>query len=144
MISRRRVRLMTRLAICEKKQEKALRCAGAYFRSDYIGIHLMKSFFRMAAAFLLGAGLWVLLEMDFVVERLGVLDAAGIGMGMLICFGVLEGVYLLLTYLVFSVRYARAAKEREAYRQTLALLEREYARDGRRADPMEETKGESR
>ena len=79
MISKRRVRLMTRLAICEKEKGKQLQDVESYFRGDYIGIRLIKNFFRMTAAFLLGAGLWILANLDYVVERLGVLDVAGIG-----------------------------------------------------------------
>ncbi|MDO5425659.1 MAG: hypothetical protein Q4F41_18270 [Eubacteriales bacterium] len=144
MISKRRVRLMTRLAICEKDKGFELKQTGNYFRSDYIGIHLMRNFFRMTAAFLLGTALWVLLNLDYVVERLGVLDVAGIGIRILICYGVLMACYLLLTYLVYTVRYHRAEKVRETYDQTLAALEREYAREGKRASRAEKPGGDGR
>ena len=94
MISKRRVRLMTRLAICEKEKGKQLQDVESYFRGDYIGIRLIKNFFRMTAAFLLGAGLWILANLDYVVERLGVLDVAGIGWKLLAAWAVLEAVYL--------------------------------------------------
>ena len=72
--------------------------------------------------------------MDYVVERLGVLDVAGIGWKLLAAWAVLEAVYLLLTYLVSTLRYARCEKEREEYGQLLLSLEREYSREGRRID----------
>ncbi|MDY3918023.1 MAG: hypothetical protein SOZ59_03335 [Candidatus Limivivens sp.] len=144
MISKRRVRLMTRLAICEKDKGLELKNSGNYFRSDYIGIHLMKNFLRMTAAFLLGLGLWVLLRMDYVVEKLGVLDVAGMGLDILVCYGILTACYLLLTYLVYTVRYYRAEKVREDYNQMLLSLEREYSRDGRRMNRAGKPEGDGR
>lgn len=117
-----------------KEKGKQLQDAESYFRGDYIGIRLIKNFFRMTAAFLLGAGLWILANLDYVVERLGVLDVAGIGWKLLAAWAVLEAVYLLLTYLVSTLRYARCEKEREEYGQLLLSLEREYSREGRRID----------
>ena len=91
MNNRRRVALMTRIAVCEKEQARAVRISSDYFRGDYIGIKLMKNFFRVTAAYVLGFGLWVLLEMDFVMEKLGVLDVEGIGIGVLASYGILNG-----------------------------------------------------
>lgn len=133
MINRRRVALMTKIAVCEKEQKRALRISAAYFRGDYIGINLMKNFFRVSAAFFLGFGLWVLLELDFVMEKLGVLDVEGIGVGMLTVYGILTALYLIMTYAVCAVRYRRAAAAEEERQKLLTELEREYAVEGRRA-----------
>ena len=133
MINRRRVALMTRIAVCEKEQARAVRISSDYFRGDYIGIKLMKNFFRVTAAYVLGFGLWVLLEMDFVMEKLGVLDVEGIGIGVLASYGILTALYLIMTYAVCAVRYRRAAAVGEERQKLLTELEREYAVEGRRA-----------
>lgn len=134
---------MTGLAIREKEKKTELRKSGTYFRSDYIGIHLLKSFFQATIAFALGLCLWILLELDYVVDRLGVLDLYGPGIRILLCYGAVTGVYLVLTYVTYAFRYHRAEKERDAYNRTLLELEREYTREGRRIDRMSRTKGDN-
>lgn len=133
---------MTRLAVSEKEQKKQLRVSREYFRGDYIGAHLIRNFFCATAAFLIGLLLWFLLALDTVVEHLSVLDVEGPARQILICYGVTVGIYLLLTWIVCSVRWHRAGKVRDGYRRTLQSLEREYARKGRRIDRTPEPKGD--
>ena len=142
MINRRRVALMTRIAVCEKEQARAVRISSDYFRGDYIGIKLMKNFFRVTAAYVLGFGLWVLLEMDFVMEKLGVLDVEGIGIGVLASYGILTALYLIMTYAVCAVRYRWAAAVGEERQKLLTELEREYAVEGRRAGRVRKPEGD--
>ena len=51
MLNPRKIQLMTRLAILEKERGKELRSVRESYRSDYVGIPLLKNAFRVTAVF---------------------------------------------------------------------------------------------
>lgn len=73
-------------------------------------------------------------ELGLCGRTAGSAGCGRVGWKLLAAWAVLEAVYLLLTYLVSTLRYARCEKEREEYGQLLLSLEREYSREGRRID----------
>lgn len=53
MLNKEKVRLMTKLARYEQKEEKRYLKISKYYRSDYIGIALLKNFFASTIAYIL-------------------------------------------------------------------------------------------
>ena len=52
MLNKEKVRLMTKLARYEQKEEKRYLKISKYYRSDYIGIALLKNFFASTIAYI--------------------------------------------------------------------------------------------
>ena len=56
--NQQKIRLMTRLAMLEKTEGKELGRVRESFKSDYVGIPMLKNGLRITAGFLLSLGIW--------------------------------------------------------------------------------------
>ena len=67
--------------------------------------------------------------MDFLMKKLNTMDIRGIGMRILMSYGVILALFLLLTYVICTVRFYRAEKKLQTYRNMLERLIVEYDRE---------------
>ena len=102
MINEEKVKIMDRLALYEKQEGRKYLPVSKYYRSDYIGLALIKNFFLVT----IGYGLILAL----------------IAVGTLV-------VYTLLTYIQYTVKYHRAKKSVKEYYSQLTRLEKIYNRE---------------
>lgn len=120
---------MTKLADFEQKNHGFLHNAEDYYRSDYIWIHLFKNLIRITLAYLIGAGLWACYHMESLMKKLNTMDIRETGMKILISYGIIAALFLLLTYVIYAVRFYRSEKKLQTYRNMLERLIMEYDRD---------------
>lgn len=64
-----------------------------------------------------------------MLYRLNSMDVLGLAERVLIAYGISLGSYLLLTYVIFSIRYYQAEKRRRAYDRLVDRLEAEYQKE---------------
>lgn len=128
-MNEKRIRMMTKLADFEQRNREDLYRAGNYYRSDYIGIQLLKNLLRITLAYFIGAVLWACCHMDGLMKKLNTMDVRGTGMKLLIFYGVTAALFLLLTYLICTVRFYRSEKKLQIYRNMLEHLLLEYDRE---------------
>ena len=64
MLNEEKIRLMTGIAMFEKKMMKESIPANRYFKSDYVGSHLIRSFIAYSLTVCLCLVLWVLYRFD--------------------------------------------------------------------------------
>ena len=57
------------------------------------------------------------------------MDVLGLAERVLIAYGISLGSYLLLTYVIFSIRYYQAEKRRRTYDRLVDRLEAEYQKE---------------
>lgn len=126
MVNEKRTYLMTELAIFEKNHEKQLEGVQRYFRSDYIGRVMIKNGFRITAAFLLVLTGWGLYNAETLIVDITKIDVKALGAQILFLYAVVMCLFLLITYIVQTVRYARAKQDLYQYREMLRKLEKEY------------------
>lgn len=120
---------MTKLAHFEQKNRNFLRDAENYYRSDYIGIHLLKNLIRITLAYFIGAGLWACCHMDSLLKKLNTMDIRETGMRLVISYGIIAVLFLMLTYVIYAVRFYRMEKKLLSYRNMLERLIMEYDRE---------------
>ena len=130
MLNKEKVRLMTKLARYEQKEEKRYLKISKYYRSDYIGIALLKNFFASTIAYIL------ILNLNDLNIRPMILEAAA---GYMIVLAIYSGI----VYTVASIRYTKARKSMEAYDGTLKKLEKLYEKEERN-DRYKEAGGRKR
>ncbi len=70
MLREDKLRMMTDLAMFEKKHGAEIRETSDFFRSDYVGRHLLRGFFRYSVSFLLIFGLFVIYNLDRYLSSL--------------------------------------------------------------------------
>ena len=67
MLNQEKIHLMSRLAMLEKEKGKELRGFRESFRSDYIGIPLLKNALRITVIFLMILCVWIAGSVDFIL-----------------------------------------------------------------------------
>lgn len=129
MLNRKRVQLMTKLARYEKGEGGKNIRISRYYRSDYIGIALLKNFFAVTAAYFILAGVVLVSRIDTLMEDFNERKLQIFVMEAVACYLIMLAVYSGITYTVASVRYARAKKSIAAYEGALGRLEKIYERE---------------
>ncbi len=132
MLNAEKIRLMTDLAIYEKKNDEKVFKINDYYKGDYISGHLIWAFIRyslcfafmlVAAFFLDFAGIFQLLNREGtgeVIEKL-----------IMFYFGGLL-IYLFVAYRVSASRYKKAKRGVLLYATKLKRLGRKYSTGGRK------------
>lgn len=126
MVNEKRTYLMTRLAFFEKHHEKQLEGVQKFFRSDYIGRIMIKNGLRITVAYLLGLAGWGLYHAETLIADITEIDVKALGTRILFLYAVVLCLFLLFTYIVQTVRYARAKQNLYQYREMLGKLEKNY------------------
>ncbi len=126
MISKEKIRLMTDLAIYEKKNERDVFKINNYYKSDYIMWHMLLSLVRYTFVFLVLFGMYVIFKADTLFYNIN-LD--GIGqtlrrLGYLYAAGLVA--YLVITWIVCATRYKNARKGILLYATKLKRLARRF------------------
>ena len=110
MISRERVRHMTRLAEYENREGETYKKVTQYFRRDYVAMELIKSFITGTIAFCLILLMYLLYEMENLAEQINSMDIMGFGIGIIIWYLVFIALYLFATYVIYNIRYSKGRK----------------------------------
>lgn len=126
MLNEEKIRLMTGIAMYEKKAEKEIFPVTRYFKSDYIGAHLIRSFLAYTVISVGMAGIWLLYQMEDILNTmdLTILIDRAKELGILYLIGLI--LYLAVTYSVYAKRYEKADKSIKIYLAKLRRLEKKY------------------
>ena len=129
MLNEERIRSMTKLARFEEGiGQEALQINGMY-RSDYIGMALIRNFFAVTIGYVLILGLLALYYLDFLMNELHHLNLAVLIAEIALGYVIVLVVYTALTYIVRAIQYERAKKRVQGYDQELAKLEKHYCNE---------------
>lgn len=136
MLDEEKVKLMAEIAIYEKNQHQNLKRVGNYFKRDYIGGHLLKSFVIYQVGFLCVAGVGFLYHAEEVLSDLNLEMWAQIlkNWGTVYAAGLL--VYLFITRQLYKKRYEKAERAMRLYTAKLKRLERRYEFQARTEELM--------
>lgn len=129
MVNVERVKHQCQIAFYEQKEEKQNRGIGRYYRSDFIGKEVMKSIFTGTIAYAVMATLWIMANVELVLDQVNDLSIIWTVLMMLAIYVVFLIVYLLLTYIVYVVRYVKGKKKLDEYKGHLKALNQMYERE---------------
>lgn len=126
MLNEDKMKLMTGIALFEKREGKRIFPANRYFRSDYISLHLFRSFFSYTFCYALGIGVWAMYNADYLfsVMEPDVL-ISDVRNGILLYFAGLIP-YLILTGVIYAKRYGYAQRGMDVYLAKLKRLSHRY------------------
>ncbi len=122
MLNPRKIQLMTRLAILEKERGGELRRMRESYRSDYIGIPMMKCGLRITAVFLLVCIICAVVNLDFILETVANEQLGLLAVGVLAAYLVVLLVSLIVAFLCASADYYRGLRDVEEYEHLLKGL----------------------
>ena len=148
MVRENRIRIMTAIAAYEKRHREELSGTDQWFRCDYIGVRMLKNGCRLTCGYLIGFAFYIVLHFEEMLDRLNSMHVLDLAENALIFYGISLGVYLILTYVVWSIRYYQAEKRRRTYGRLIDRLEAEYQREekevpstGRRREGQNRSRG---
>lgn len=126
MLNEDKIRLMTGIAMYEKKAEKDVFPVTRFFKSDYIESHMIRSFITYTLICLMFVGMWILYHIEdiFNTMDISILLSSAKYIGLIYLIGLV--LYMLVTLLVYSKRYNMASKSLKVYQAKLRRLEKKY------------------
>lgn len=122
MLSQERIKLMTKMAAYEENEGRKYMSIGSYFRSDYMGMQVIRSVICGTLVFLLLAGLYVYYHFETMMQDIYKMDLMLVGRKVLFYYIVFIAVYSVITYVIYSFRYSRAKRSLKHYYYHLKQL----------------------
>ncbi len=104
MLNEDKIKLMTGIAMFEKREGKRIFPVNRYFRSDYISRYMFRSFFSYTICYLLCALIWVLYHMEQLLNTLDIGELIEAGKYAAFLYGAGLFLYLIITWLVYRRR----------------------------------------
>ena len=138
MINEEKVKIMNRLAMYEKRGGKKYLPVSRYYRSDYIGLALIKNFFLVTIGYALVLAAVAVYYSEYLMNNINQMDLVSLGMK------VVGGYAVVLTYIAYTVKYHCAKKSVKKYYEELTKLERIYGREEKKNSGREITGGRKR
>lgn len=122
MLNEEKIKLMTRMAAYEENEGKRSMQIGNYFRSDYIGLQVMKSVISATIAFVIVIAMYIFYDFESVMKEIYQVDLLTTGKQILIAYVVFVGIYAVITYIIYAYRYTKAKKSLKKYYTHLTEL----------------------
>ena len=123
---------MTKMAAYEADEGKKNVAIGNYFRGDYIGLQVIKSIISATIAFVIVFGLFVFYDFEVFMSDIYKMDLLGFGRTVITAYLIFVAVYALISYMIYTYRYAKARKSLKMYYNNLKKLAYLYDKEGRR------------
>ena len=134
MLDVQKIKKMHKLAAYESGEGKQQLAISNYYRSDYIGLALIKNFFLTTVAYgllLLG---WAGYKSEYLMNNIHRMNLTLLVVGALGGYIILLVVYSVLTYIYCTVKYAKAQKGIQEYYKGLGQIKKIYDREEKRND----------
>ena len=126
MVNEEKIRLMTKAASFEAKEGKKALSMNRYFRGDYISLNLIRAGIDFTIAFVLCAALWAFYNAEDLMANLYKMDLQAFGKGILFLYIALLGIYLVIHYVVYHLRYLENKKKLAVYHKILKRISHIY------------------
>lgn len=122
MLNEDKVKLMTRVAMYEKRAGKKNMKMTKYFRGDYVSWNMIKTAFAVTVAYMLIAGCWVLYHLEFLMENFYSMDLVELVRKILVYYVAALVGYMILSYIIYTVKYSMAMKSLKRFRSNLKKI----------------------
>ena len=129
MIKEEKVKLITKLALYEQNEGKKSLPVSNDYRTDYISIKMIETAITTTIGYVLMVVLGVLFKVDYLSENIVSMDLMALGRRLLIGYAIVLVVFMLLSYIVYSIRYKKIKKGLGEYGENLKELYLMYKRD---------------
>lgn len=117
---------MTKMASYEVNEGKKNVAIGSYFRGDYIGWHVLKSIISATIAFIVVFGMYIYYDFEEFMMDIYKMDLLAFARRILSMYLWTVGIYAVIAFVVYAVRYSRAMKSLKLYYMNLRRLTNMY------------------
>jgi hypothetical protein len=126
MLNKERIILMTKMASYEVNEGKRNVAIGSYFRGDYIGWQVLKSIISATIAFVVVFGMYIYYDFEVFMMDIYKMDLIEFARHILFMYLWTVGIYAVVSYVVYTMRYMRAVKSLNLYYMNLRKLAAMY------------------
>ena len=138
MVNEERLRPMVKMAMFDKNEGKHCKPMIEYSSQDYVAMEMLKSFVTGTIAFMLMFGIWAVRDID---RAMGMLNAAYlkdfiVDVGLKYLVFLLA--YLIVTYVVYQIRYTQGRKKVKKYYNSLKAVNKMYEREEKLRTPSQD------
>lgn len=133
MINEEKVKIMTKIAMYQQGKGRRYLPVSKYYRSDYIGLALIKNFFLVTIGYALAIAAVAVYFGEYLMENIHKMNLVSMGIYIIVGYAVVLVVYSVLTYIQYSVRYYKAKKSVREYYSQLTELSKIYVREEKKA-----------
>lgn len=126
MLNEDKIKLMTGIAIFEKREGKRIFPVNRYFKGDYISSRMFGSFFSYTFCCILLVLIWVLYHMEQLLNAMNLDEVVMITKRGALFYVVGLVCYLIITFVVYKKRYEVAQRGMKVYLAKLRRLEKRY------------------
>lgn len=124
MLDNRKISIMTRLALFEKREQKSLRLA-KYYQFDYIRIQMLKTFLSVTIAVLIICAVLAVYKAEYFLQA-AMADFQRFGFLFLAGYFLILIISELITVLLSLYRFQSSRKRLGKYYNYLKILRRYY------------------
>ena len=126
MISNRKIRLMAQINMYEENEGREdIKLAG-YFRSDYVRLHILRSFVAVTIGYVIVVAMYLANELDYLVKEAVNLDYVGMAMTALGYYIVILAVYVGGTVIYCLLHYNASRNKLAKYFKMLRRMRSFY------------------
>lgn len=129
MVNEERVKELCKLAMYDSKNSRVHQQVTQFFKADYVGKELLKSFFSGTISFAIIMGLMIVYRMDWLLENINSMDLMGTATKVVLLYFIFLGVYLFITGVIYTYRYSKERKQLREYVERLKRVNKMYERD---------------
>ena len=126
MLNNDKIRLMTKLALYEQKEGKKSLKVSKYYRSDYVSLGLINSAIVATLAYMMVLACIIFVNIENIFEVITVVDMFELGRIVIISYITYMLVYLVISYIVYRIKYDTKKVEIEKYDNNLKELFKIY------------------
>ena len=126
MLNFKKIRLMTKLAVYEKKDGREDIQLSKYYKTDYVRYQVLKSIISATIGYALIIALIVFYKMEYLIKNAVVLDYKLLGTYLLAFYLMTITIYGLGSVALFSMKYDASRKKLSRYFKLLKRLEKVY------------------
>lgn len=129
MINEERVREMYHMAVYDQQENRQTRQIGEYYRRDYVGKELLKSFFSGTIAFVLIVVFLLLGTAEDIIDRISSMDLVSTGVVAVLLYLAFMFWYMLITAKIYYTRYHKGMTGLKKYYKHLNTVNKMYDRE---------------
>ena len=134
MLNEKKVIHMTRLALYEEKNGKKAISSNKYYKNDYVGLNMVVTGIMATFAYCLILMLWVIANIDYLMDEITNLDLLSIGRTVLLIYVIYIVIFTFIAYVTYSMRYQTMKESNEQYAEDLKELYLIYKKEEKREE----------
>ena len=124
MLNEEKIRQMTELALLKKRKGEQMFEIDNYFKEDYVGKHMLRSFFVYTVCFALVVVLAILYNLENLMSSMNPIGLLSVVYILIYVLGLLR--FEIITYRFFSKKYDEAQKDLKIYNDRLNYFEKKF------------------